>query len=63
MMSGESAATLLSEKIAKWENNEEIAIFREYLRIPTVHPNIDYSKEKSFFFLEYNTNEIEWFKF
>lgn len=49
MMSGESAATLLSEKIAKWENNEEIAIFREYLRIPTVHPNVDYSKEKSFF--------------
>lgn len=27
-----------------WENNEEIEIFREYLRIPTVHPNIDYSK-------------------
>lgn len=25
-----------------WENNEEIQIFREYLRIPTVHPNINY---------------------
>ncbi|XP_063705608.1 aminoacylase-1-like isoform X3 [Culicoides brevitarsis] len=25
-----------------YENNEEIKIFREYLRIPTVHPNIDY---------------------
>lgn len=25
-----------------WENNEEIKIFREYLRIPTVHPDIDY---------------------
>jgi len=29
---------------AKWENNEEIKIFREYLRIPTVHPNVDYSE-------------------
>lgn len=25
-----------------WYGNEEIRIFREYLRIPTVHPNIDY---------------------
>lgn len=25
-----------------WENNEEIKIFREYLRIPSVHPNINY---------------------
>lgn len=29
---------------AEWENNEEIKIFREYLRIPSVHPNIDYCK-------------------
>ncbi|XP_060647709.1 aminoacylase-1-like [Drosophila nasuta] len=28
---------------AKWENDEEIRIFREYLRIPSVHPNIDYT--------------------
>ncbi|XP_031625543.1 aminoacylase-1-like [Contarinia nasturtii] len=28
--------------MANWENNEEIEIFREYLRIPSVHPNIDY---------------------
>ncbi|XP_052835588.1 aminoacylase-1-like [Drosophila gunungcola] len=28
---------------AKWESNEEIKIFREYLRIPTVHPNVDYT--------------------
>ncbi|XP_017848051.1 aminoacylase-1-like [Drosophila busckii] len=28
---------------AEWENNEEIKIFREYLRIPTVHPSIDYT--------------------
>ncbi|XP_017082674.1 aminoacylase-1 [Drosophila eugracilis] len=27
----------------KWENNEEIKIFREYLRIPTVHPDVDYT--------------------
>ncbi|XP_017143999.1 aminoacylase-1-like [Drosophila miranda] len=27
----------------QWENNEEIKIFREYLRIPTVHPNVDYT--------------------
>jgi hypothetical protein len=27
-----------------WENDEEIQIFREYLRYPTVHPNIDYGK-------------------
>ena len=27
-----------------WEENEEIQIFREYLRIPSVHPNIDYRK-------------------
>lgn len=30
----------------KWENNEEITIFREYLRIPSVHPDIDYSEEE-----------------
>jgi len=26
----------------KWENNEEIQLFREYLRIPSVHPDVDY---------------------
>lgn len=30
----------------KWEINEEIQIFREYLRIPSVHPDIDYGKHK-----------------
>ncbi|TMW48983.1 hypothetical protein DOY81_005927 [Sarcophaga bullata] len=29
--------------MSAWENNEEIKIFREYLRIPSVHPNIDYT--------------------
>lgn len=27
-----------------WESNEEIQIFREYLRIASVHPDIDYSE-------------------
>lgn len=30
---------------SQWENNEEIKILREYLRIPSVNlPNIDYSE-------------------
>lgn len=29
----------------KWEDNEEIKIFREYLRIATVQPDVDYSKD------------------
>lgn len=32
--------------MAKWANNEEIQIFREYLQIPSVHPDIDYSKKQ-----------------
>lgn len=28
--------------MSKWENNEEIEIFREYLRIPSVQPNVNY---------------------
>lgn len=31
--------------MSAWENNEEIKLFREYLRIPSVHPNIDYGKD------------------
>lgn len=31
---------------SKWDDNEEIKIFREYLRIPSVHPDIDYGKFK-----------------
>lgn len=27
-----------------WYGDEEIRIFREYLQIPTVHPNINYGK-------------------
>lgn len=30
--------------LSNWDKNEEILIFREYLRIPTVEPNADYRK-------------------
>lgn len=26
-----------------WKNNMEINIYREYLRIPTAHPDVNYS--------------------
>ncbi|XP_017144002.1 aminoacylase-1-like [Drosophila miranda] len=29
--------------VKQWENDEEIMIFREYLRIPSVQPDVDYS--------------------
>jgi hypothetical protein len=32
------------KQVQTWELNEEIQVFREYLRIPSVHPNINYSK-------------------
>lgn len=41
------------KRYQNWENNEEIAIFREYLRIPSVHPDVDYSAyiiKNSFYF-------------
>lgn len=31
-----------------WESNEEIQILREYLRIPSVHPDVDYGKSEYF---------------
>ncbi|XP_017489178.1 PREDICTED: aminoacylase-1-like, partial [Rhagoletis zephyria] len=30
-------------KMSSWKNDKEIEIFREYLRIPSVHPDIDYA--------------------
>lgn len=44
--SSEKRFPIIPFKMTKteWENNEEIKIFREYLRIPSVHPNVDYSK-------------------
>lgn len=35
--------TAPTPNIRKWESDDEIKLFREYLRIPTVHPDIDYS--------------------
>ncbi|XP_017082672.1 aminoacylase-1A isoform X2 [Drosophila eugracilis] len=29
--------------LEQWKNDEEIKIFQEYLRIPTVHPDVDYT--------------------
>lgn len=34
----------LLKRYQEWEENEEILTFREYLRIPSVHPDIDYSE-------------------
>lgn len=31
-------------RLSKWEGNEEIQIFREYLQTPAVQPNADYRK-------------------
>lgn len=30
--------------MSDWEQNQEIQIFREYLRIKTAQPDVDYSK-------------------
>lgn len=32
-----------AQQYSEWENNEEIQILREYLRIKSVHPDINYS--------------------
>lgn len=32
------------KKFQEWESNEEIQIFREYLRIPSVHPDVNYDE-------------------
>lgn len=39
------------EMQSKWENNEEIRIFREYLRIPTVQPNVDYGICRTYIYI------------
>lgn len=28
----------------QWENNESIKLLREYLQIPSVHPDVDYGE-------------------
>ncbi|XP_014087743.2 aminoacylase-1 [Bactrocera oleae] len=34
--------------MSSWKDNKEIEIFREYLRIPSVHPDIDYAPTVEF---------------
>lgn len=36
---------VLQSTISTWENNEEIELFRQYLRIPTVQPNVNYGNK------------------
>lgn len=43
-----------------WEMDEEIQIFREYLRIPSVHPDINYG-EKVFAKFRKSQNSSELF--
>lgn len=31
-------------KFTEWENNKDIQIFRDYLKIPSVHPNVNYNE-------------------
>lgn len=38
-----------------WAANEEIQIFREYLRINTAHPNVNYGKWR--YIKQYNTSQ------
>lgn len=40
----QSGGIITTSNKSQWENNEEIKLFREYLRIPTMHPAIDYSE-------------------
>lgn len=39
-----TTTTTTKAPVVQWEQNEEIKILRDYLRIPTFHPNIIYSK-------------------
>lgn len=34
-----------ANNVSTWSTNEDINAFREYLRIPSVHPNVDYGKK------------------
>lgn len=43
-----STTTTTIPQILLWEQNEEIRILREYLQIPTPHPDVDYSKLNSY---------------
>ena len=49
------------EKFLDWDSNEEIQIFRDYLRIPTVHPNVNYGELHYYYyyFCKIVENKIE----
>lgn len=40
------AIVIIQASPSEWAENEEIKLYREYLRIPTVQPNVNYSKKK-----------------
>ncbi|XP_062536216.1 aminoacylase-1-like [Armigeres subalbatus] len=44
-------------KFAEWESNEDIKIFREYIKIPSVHPNVNY--DECVEFLKYQAAVLE----
>lgn len=52
----------MSDVNEHWAENIEIQIFQEYLRIPTVHPNVDYSKLNVFIQVKYIFN-LKHFKY
>lgn len=41
------AIVIIQASPSEWAENEEIKLYREYLRIPTVQPNVNYSKKKN----------------
>jgi len=43
----------------KWDSNKEIDYFREYLRIPSVHPNPDYGRYQGDFILLVNKESLK----
>lgn len=45
--------------MSKWDSNEEIQLFREYLKIPSVHPNINYGKQNNRFYSTRDKNILE----
>lgn len=54
----ETTINWTEQQFIEWENNEEIQILRHYLRIPTVHPDINYSK-----IIFHSLNEKNFYKY
>lgn len=52
-----------TKQLQSWEMNEEIQIFREYLRFPTVHPNINYRRSFALKFRSSSSSTLNaWFR-